>query len=155
MIIGIDPGNHGAFAFVGDNGALCYVEDMPLTNGMIAAAGVENLLNRVYRYGPTVILEHVTGAPNNGGSRAFTFGRGVGLIEMACCVFHLPVRRVTPQVWKRAMRVTKDKETSLARARELFPHSAGYFARKKDDGRAEAALIARWGWEQLHAEPRA
>jgi crossover junction endodeoxyribonuclease RuvC len=46
------------------------------------------------------------------------------------------------------MRVTADKDTARTRAIELWPSHAQLFARKKDHGRAEAALIARWLYEQ-------
>jgi len=36
------------------------------------------------------------------------------------------------------------KDGARARAAELFPAYAQMFARKKDDGRADAALIAWW-----------
>jgi crossover junction endodeoxyribonuclease RuvC len=52
---------------------------------------------------------------------------------------------VSPAQWKRAMHLTSDKEQSRARALETFPVCAHHFARKKDHGRAEAALIALYG----------
>ena len=39
----------------------------------------------------------------------------------------------------------KPKAASRGMATELFPHIADQFRRVKDDGRAEAALIARYG----------
>ena len=38
-----------------------------------------------------------------------------------------------------------NKEFSRDRAIKEFPNYKEYFKRKKDDGRAEAALIALWG----------
>ena len=43
------------------------------------------------------------------------------------------------------MGVTKDKDSSRARALELWPERAELFKRKKDADRAEAALLAEWG----------
>jgi hypothetical protein len=43
------------------------------------------------------------------------------------------------------MGVTGGKDGARARAMELFSHNVDYFKRKKDDGRADAALIAAWG----------
>jgi crossover junction endodeoxyribonuclease RuvC len=43
--------------------------------------------------------------------------------------------------------LTSDKDAARGVAIQRFPAMAGAFARKKDDGRAEAALIALYGWE--------
>jgi hypothetical protein len=77
-------------------------------------------------------------------------GEGFGIIEGAAAAAGLykPVnlRTVTPSVWKRKLGVTSEKKTSLELARELWPQFAERrFARKMDDGRAEAALIGYYG----------
>ena len=38
----------------------------------------------------------------------------------------------------------KDKDLSRSMATRLYPKNAEQFKRKKDDGRAEATLIAHW-----------
>lgn len=75
-------------------------------------------------------------------SAAFAFGQVAGRIEQALDDFDIPWRAVPPAVWKRAIGLRGDKDASRALACQLFPLSAQLFARKKDDGRAEAALIA-------------
>jgi len=53
---------------------------------------------------------------------------------------------VAPATWKRALGgIPAEKDAARARASQLMPSASGYWARKKDDGRAEAALIAFWG----------
>lgn len=67
--------------------------------------------------------------PNNGGSRAFTFGRGFGHLEMALLSCHIPVVEVTPQKWQKALQLgNKGKRTETQwktklkeRAEQLFP----------------------------------
>jgi crossover junction endodeoxyribonuclease RuvC len=53
---------------------------------------------------------------------------------------------LTPPVWKRAIGIPpgKDGAKDAARSEAIrrWPGQAGLFARVKDDGRAEAALIA-------------
>jgi crossover junction endodeoxyribonuclease RuvC len=53
---------------------------------------------------------------------------------------------ITPPVWKRAIGIPPGKEGAKVAARSeairRWPSQAGLFARVKDDGRAEAALIA-------------
>ncbi len=53
---------------------------------------------------------------------------------------------MVPTVWKKAFGLVKTtKEDSRQLALELWPHLADDLARKKDEGRAEACLISRWG----------
>lgn len=53
---------------------------------------------------------------------------------------------------RRALGLSPDKGASRRRAIELWPAQSAMFARVKDDGRAEAALIGYW-W--LHFGERA
>ena len=85
--------------------------------------------------------------PRQGVSSTFKYGVGYGTILGVCGALRLPVRHVTPAVWKRAAGLSKDKGASRRRACELWPAHSASFGRVRDDGRAEAALIARHGWE--------
>ncbi|MFS9669006.1 hypothetical protein, partial [Klebsiella pneumoniae] len=60
---------------------------------------------------------------------------------------------VKPTVWKSSLQVPRDKNQARARATQLFPSAAAQVARVKDDGRAEAALIAFWGLLSLKLTP--
>jgi crossover junction endodeoxyribonuclease RuvC len=55
-----------------------------------------------------------------------------------------PVTFVRPQVWTKALGVGSDKGAHREAACRLFPTDAEQFARVKDDGRADAALLAHW-----------
>ena len=89
-----------------------------------------------------VILERVGAMPGQGVTSVFSFGRSVGLVEGVLAARNFPVSIVTPQVWQKAASVRGGKDGSRMRACELFPNYAGLFARKKDDGRADAAIMA-------------
>jgi crossover junction endodeoxyribonuclease RuvC len=53
---------------------------------------------------------------------------------------------VTPQKWKKAYPgLDSDKDKSRMMATRIWPEISTRFKRKKDDGRAEALLIAKWG----------
>ena len=78
----------------------------------------------------------------------WTFAEGYGSLLGALGVLRVPVHHVTPTVWKKGEGVTADKSTSRQRACELWPTESHRFARVKDDGRAEACLIARYGLGQ-------
>jgi crossover junction endodeoxyribonuclease RuvC len=81
----------------------------------------------------------------------FNFGRAVGQLEAATIATGARVSYVAPQVWKRALGVKADKDHARLRAAQLFPAHAAAFARKMDDGPAEAALIALYGMSQWAA----
>ena len=58
----------------------------------------------------------------------------------------IPCTLVTPGVWKRHHGlIGGDKSESRAKAIALWPGHADLFKRRKDDGRAEAALVAVYG----------
>jgi len=77
------------------------------------------------------------------------FGQGYGQVEMAIAARELQVRYVTPQKWKGHFGLSRDKGVSRSVASQRFPSIAAQFARVKDDGRAEACLIALYGKERL------
>lgn len=59
------------------------------------------------------------------------------------------VERVTPGEWKRHHRlIGKDKDAARALALDRWPGRGDLFTRKKDHGRADAALIAAWHLER-------
>jgi hypothetical protein len=64
-----------------------------------------------------------------------------------------PYTLVTPQSWKKPFRLPagSDNEASPQLALATWPKHASLFARKRDHGRAEAALIAHWAGERVGA----
>jgi crossover junction endodeoxyribonuclease RuvC len=67
------------------------------------------------------------------------------MVEGVVSALRMPMQYVTPQRWQKDLNVRDGKDGSRQRAAELFPAYAHLFARKKDDGRADAALMAYWG----------
>ena len=149
-VIGIDSGIAGALALVSRSSELIEVADMPvLRDGSAGRASVNapllaELLARWHAR--EVICEFVAARPGEGPTGAFSFGRCRGVIEGACAALGLPIRFVTPPSWKRLIGIPpgKDraKDRSRAEAIRRWPSHASLFARVKDDGRAEACLIA-------------
>ena len=141
-ILGVDPGLKGALAFYFPTHGRVAVEDMPVIAGKIDPHG---LIERINQFHPThAVIEAVATRPKQGIASAFNFGEGCGVLRGVVAASLLPVAFVTPSSWKRHFRLSQDKDESRKRAIELFPANAAQFARVKDDGRAEAALIARW-----------
>ena len=146
LIIGVDPGTSGALAVVDlDTLALHVVEDMPVVAGRVTPALLANFVREVGWedvYG--VAVEFVRSSPQMGVTSAFSFGYAFG-VAVGFFAAHWPCAEIVPTLWKPTYHLTgKDKEASRAAAIGLWPASAGLFKRVKDDGRAEAALIARY-----------
>jgi hypothetical protein len=71
-----------------------------------------------------------------------TSGRAVGAIEAVVALCPVPTVLVEASGWKRQLHLPgKDKEAARQRALQLFPAQHALLARKRDHGRAEAALI--------------
>lgn len=145
IILGVDPGGSGAFAALNaTTGQLIWVEDMPTIDKAVQAPLVADLLN-----GETIAaayVEELHAASPMGPSAAFRMGQHHGVVLGVLGALNAPLHRIRPTIWKKAMKVSADKATSRRLAIELWPEHAGWFARVKDTDRAEAALIARYGW---------
>ena len=152
-VIGIDPGIAGAVALVSRDRDLIEVADMPvLRDGSGGRASVTAPLLAALLaqwHAREVVCEFVSARPKEGAVGAFSFGRSRGVIEGACAALGLPIRFLTPPAWKRTVGVPAGhdgaKDAARSEAIRRWPASAGLFARVRDDGRAEAALIGLAG----------
>jgi len=147
ILLGIDPGLSGAAAFVNGRGDLLDVFDLPLAgDGKLARIDAANLATLINAIGPDrAIVEKVGAMPNQGLSSTYRFGEATGVVAGILGALAIPIEWVPPARWKKVMRLSTDKEASRLRALETWPDHAKDFARKKDHGRAEAALIALFG----------
>ena len=95
------------------------------------------------------IIEHVHSMPKQGVASSFQFGRMFGAAETVIYLID-KVRYVSPRVWKRALNLSSDKYASIDLATRIFGRNAAqrWFSLKKNEGTAEAALIAYWCYEQ-------
>ena len=87
-----------------------------------------------------VYIEDVTASPQMGVVSSFNFGRSLGILEGACASRAI-LTKVRAQEWKTLTKTPKDKSEARRRAMQVFPCAYDLFARVKDDGRAEAAMI--------------
>lgn len=145
-VLGIDPGIIGGWAIVTDDGDLVTAGDLPVVGAgaqrMVSAPLIREIITS---HQPTeAVIEQVSAMPKQGVSSSFKFGRAVGLVEGVIGGAHLRTTWVTPQRWKKELRLSADKEASRQMAIRRWPGKASLFARKMDHGRAEAALIALW-----------
>jgi len=152
-IIGIDPGLGGALARLWPASQILQIADMPTLNvgkgksnkRVIDEYALARLIDDWAKDSACVWLEQVGVRPGEGGVGAFTFGRGYGLVRGICAANFLTIHDVTPQSWKKTLRVAGDKDQARQRASALFPRHAQHWNLKKHDGRAEAAMIALYG----------
>lgn len=158
MKLGIDPGLTGALALTTDDDRLVELWDMPVTPKLSGKGNQvnANLLVSIFMQAKAladnagqdiiVYLEQVNAMPGQGVTSMFGFGRSVGVIEGVAAAMALPVHMVTPQAWKkRAGLMKKPKEAALTLCLSTWPDFTQYFSRKRDVGRADAALIAVYG----------
>ena len=159
MLVGIDPGASGAVAWITDSGHLIEVADLPVQKvsgrTVLMPAVLASMLAAESRRPVHAYLERVGSRPGEGHVGAFAFGRSFGMLEGVLAAMGIAVTLVTPGEWKRAQRIPADKGAARARAAQLWPGLAGTFARVKDDGRAEAALIALHGANRVQGMGRA
>lgn len=145
MIVGIDPGRSGACALV-DTSVVVDLFDMPWADKQVDAHELAEMLS-FWRniYEPdALVIEQVHAMPKQGVSSTFQFGVSYGIVIGCAHTIGFNVEFVTPQKWKKALGLSSDKDESRLLAMKLWPDSVDSFTRKKDDGRAEAALIAHW-----------
>lgn len=160
LIVGIDPGLYGAIAVL--NGDDLTIHDMPIlaagTGGknIVDHAAMAMIVDGIHKLGAPdlVAIEEVGARPKEAASRSFAFGKGVGILIGVFAAHFAPLRFITPAAWKRGMRIASgsDKDVSRQRASEIFPRHAASWRRVKDDGRAEAALIAEYARQLIMRE---
>lgn len=149
-IIGVDIGSKGALALISPAGALLEVADMP-----VLADGPKNrpavnaplLAEIIWKWqAGAASIEYVGARPGEGAVGAFAFGRSRGVVEGVLGACGVPAALITPPVWKRAVGIPPGrdgaKDAARSEAIRRWPSHASQFARVRDDGRAESALIA-------------
>lgn len=148
IICGIDPGITGALAMI-DTAHLdrVAIEDIPTAAKEINVSELGNII-RTWRPG-LVLLERVSAMPGNGSVSMFNFGRSYGIMQGAVCALDLPLTLISPRVWKRSFNLNTDKEQARLYAIRMFPACAHHFKLKKHHNRAEAALLALHGAQNM------
>lgn len=159
-IFGIDPGVTGAIAFLDTQDWKLGVMDMPTievtTNGKDHREPSPNVIASLIREIKPILvcsekLQSI-GKEINPLDLA-KMGRWRGQIEGIVAHAQVAFEHPTPAVWKNRMGLTAVKEFSRTRAAALFPNCKGFWTRKMDHDRAEAACIALYGCLSLGIVP--
>jgi len=158
LTIGVDPGRHGAIAFLNADGTLLDVADMPDATGAALGACLRDLIADWQPHDIAAAwVEQVNTRPGQSATAMWTFATNYGAILGALGALGIPCRHVTTPTWRKTSGITipstvpaskkkaEGKRLSRQCAMELYVDHTSLFARVKDDGRAEAALIARHG----------
>lgn len=164
MRLGIDPGVTGALTLIhGDTIVDCW--DMPTKAYTVTrvkkkdvvrrrawALGIYNILKQVNASYPgmTIYVENVRvmgGNTPNGQFGNFSLGESMSAIRSAIEILEFDSKTiwVAPHGWKsRAGLNKKPKEEAIVLCKKMF-NCGDFLNRKKDIGRADAALIAQFG----------
>lgn len=147
-VIGIDPGQGGGIAGIDTKTGEVWMELMPTMGrgtGTKRRVNAAILCDLVKGFDADAgVIEQVASMPRQGVASTFAFGEAYGSARTAIIAAGLPIHHVLPRVWKGHFSLGRVKEASRTRAIELYPSLAGELARKKDEAKAEALLIARW-----------
>ena len=155
--LGVDPGAGGALALlrVYDSQPFeLHVVDMPTyeKNGKrrVELYQLSNIVRGWDMEGgiTQAIIENVGAMPGQSPNGMFAFGFSAGAVQGVVACAGVPMTLVVPQVWKKTYGIPggrENKDVARQKASMIFPKYAHLWARKKDDGRAEAALLAHYG----------
>jgi hypothetical protein len=148
ICIGVDPGLSGAIAAIDSTGEVVGVHAMPTMPSpipkrrMVDGRELAAVIRGFAHAGRSVVAVELVGAmPGNGGVTMFSFGQSFGTILGVLGALGTPYQFVRPQVWKKHHGLGADKAQSIGAAMRRWPELN---LLKKDDGIAEALLIADW-----------
>ena len=150
-VLGCDPGNNGAIALYNPEELVIF--DMPLLE--ITRNGKKRHQIDLYALAKFIdhhavniekaYIENPMGMPGMASNSTYRLGLNVGIAQMAIASAFIPMRLISPNQWKKSMGLSKDKDASRLKASQMFPQWSEYWNRSKDDGRAEALLICKFG----------
>jgi hypothetical protein len=161
-VLGIDPGINGGLAIISEDGVL--FEKMPVIGNQVDK---HNLFHWLQAHEPEIDfamfeLSHMR--PGQSTQSVFTFGRGVGTIEMALVAAGISYVCVAPRVWTKVVHSgtpasMAPKDRSRLALTQLFPKVDLRFGKsqKPHEGCMDALLIAHYGRQlaSANAESRA
>lgn len=139
LLLGCDPGRAGALAILDTDAHRVTCHDLPNTT-----AELHDLIAGL----PTVrraVVERPFYPAGAGTKNVATMAFNYGVLLGALAWRSIPVVEVAPAKWKAKLALSSSKAASREMASRLFPDDAHQWRLIKQDGRAEAALIAWWG----------
>jgi crossover junction endodeoxyribonuclease RuvC len=168
LVLGVDPGLHGALACLRLTGEAVGVWPMPVTKGRRREVDARALAEMIARLDAPesgveprialVAVEDVHSMPGQGVASVFSFGRCCGAIEGVLASMNLARELVAPQRWQKEViglparggdpkaRRKATKARSLAYARRRFPSVSlvPEGCRVEHDGLSDSLAICEW-----------
>lgn len=148
LVLGVDPGATGGIALLDRSGVIRFAEAMPALRTAIPTIDVGALNSWLTHHHEPVrgYVERAQAMPRQGVSSSFNYGAIAASVCTALTALGVGYELVQAAKWKRDMGLDSDKRRSLDLVRQMYPR---LHLRAKDDGIAEAILLARWGLRQL------
>jgi len=151
-IISFDPGVKGGMAlFIGDK--LIMAQKLPTIGSKKPQIDTRTLIANIREYmsyiekKEDVLLfsEKAQARPMNGATSAFTSGKNFAIFETMAIIEQVRYMDVPPQTWKKAMKLSDDKELSIKLCQQLFPRfDLPKGTKHYHDGVAEAILLGEY-----------
>jgi hypothetical protein len=168
-VVGIDVGLSGALCLV-DTGGVRACVDMPVVllggkghvKRKIAAGDVAVILRALtdgYRDETMVVIEKQQPFGIEGRASLASLMHSYGVLEGVCSGLGLHAQHVIPERWKAFFGLRKIKAQSIEKVQQYYHHTdlgidqalqrLSPITLRKHDGRAEACLLALYGWNVL------
>lgn len=162
ITLGVDPGISGAIVVLADGEPVQFI-DMPTyerANGgnevdpFQLSAVLRGLMPLHRGAFFSACLEVIATRPTNSRGLDQRAGEGYGIVKGVLGSLGIRWCEVRPQVWKKYYGlIGTEKDVARQYCVERFTTVASCMQRKKDNGRADALLIARWAWETENFGP--
>lgn len=159
IVAGLDPGKGGALVILYEDGSTSVLR-VPL----VARPGKTSKgpdwptwalrWRGALEFGqPDVfVMEDVHGWKGQAAGASFAFGKAAGFALALILAAGVPVHYAPPNVWKTRLKVRQDKSHAIEEAGRLIPSLTPAMRFKKDDGVAEAGLLAYYGRMTISAK---
>ena len=159
LILGIDPGSEGAVGILNTKGEYEEVIDLPMLQveqprrkskrAVLDLNGTDALFSMLTGKIAHVYIEDVLLVPVQSVQSMRTTFENYGMLCGKMHSMRLPFTKIASSAWKAKMMrgMEKGKGAAMMRCAQLFPQANLHGPRggKRDD-RAEALLIAKYGW---------
>jgi hypothetical protein len=157
IIIGVDPGISGGIAIITTAGECLLCEPLPIVrDGSLAWVDggrmQSMLIDTLQGRGARALIERAQCMPKQSSQSGFNYGVGFGSLLAIFQARHIAIELISSSRWKGAMGLTAKKALSLDKARLLYPSIE--LPKAKDEGRAEALLLAHYGLHRPPTPPR-
>lgn len=171
LTLGFDPGLTGAIAVLADGEPIAF-RDLPThqvpdqtkaapdrTKRELNPFRLSSLLRDVLRAHPGAdvhaVLEVIGMRQENSRVSDQRVGENFGVLKGVLGSLAIPWTRVRPQEWKAHHGlIGTEKDAARLLVLRRWPNMGIAFTQKRDIGRADAVLIARWGFDtEAHASP--